>query len=139
MNPEVLFNDYNGPFYISIGNMVTPLTDIALEPIYTNVVDFAMYSSEQFTIFANALLYESVNFINHNLSFTEKLLLALCLYNFIVYSLTEINLMDKHQKLEDKFETLKNDLNSLHLWTFKTPNKKRYWSKRQPHFLNLFN
>jgi hypothetical protein len=116
MNPELFMTQFMTPMYISTTNVVAPIANITTDLFYNNVVDFGTFAWETIGVFVYTFAFimkEAITAINNNLSFTEKILLALCLYNFISQSVSEIVLIDKELKLKAKLETTEKQLSYL--------------------------
>jgi hypothetical protein len=102
MNPELLLNQYIAPMYISTTNTVVPIANITLNPFYENVVEFGTFAWQTISVFVYTFAFiakEAFIEIDNNLSYTEKILLMLSLYNFIVFSISEIGWQNEQQKL----------------------------------------
>lgn len=129
MNPELLLNHYIAPVYISTTNMVVPLS---FNSFYNNVVEFGTYAWQAFAIFAHTISFiakESFVAVNENLSFTEKILLILCLYNFIAFSASEIGSLNEQQKLQEKLAVTEKEINSLKKIVIVRDSCEHMWSE----------
>lgn len=116
MNPELLLKHYIAPMYISTTNMVVPIAKLTFNSLYDNVVEFGTFAWQTLAIFVHTFVFiakEAFEALNNNLSFTEKILLILCLYNFIAFSVSEIGWLNEQQKLQEKIEKMEKDVNSL--------------------------
>jgi hypothetical protein len=130
MTPELFMTQYMTPIYISTTNMVAPITNIALVTAYENVVEFAAFAWQTISVFVYTFAFitkEAITAINNNLTFTEKMLLALCLYNFVSQSLSEIGSIDKELKVQEKFETTEKQMNSLRTSERMRENWEQLW------------
>jgi hypothetical protein len=113
MNSELFMTQYMTPIYISTTNMVMPIANITTDVFYTNVVEFATFAWQTATIIIYTFAFvvkEALIALNNNLSFTEKILLVLCIYNFISQLVLEFGSIDKQLKLQDKLETTEKHL-----------------------------
>lgn len=132
MNPELLLNQYITPMYISTTNMVVPIANIAQNTLYENVVEFATFAWQAISVFVYTFSFitkEAIIAINNNLSSTEKILLVLCLYNFISQSVSEIGTIDKQLKIEEKFESTEKQLNYLRTSERMRENWEQMWAE----------
>ena len=106
MNSELFMKT---PVYISTTNMVAPIVNITFVPLYTNVVDLATFIWQIVSVFIHTFTFiakESIVAIETNLSFAEKLLLCLCLYNLIASFVHDIDKLNENQKVQEKLERL---------------------------------
>jgi len=129
MNPE-LFNYYITPVYVTATNMVTPITNIQFNSLYTNVLEFVVFIWQTVTIFVYTFAFvakESINAIDNNLSNTEKILLALCLYNFIAHIISDVDLIEKQFKLQEKLESTEKQINYLRSTERTHDNREQMW------------
>ena len=109
MNSELFMNQYITPAYISTTNMVVPIANITFIPLYTDVVYFATFAWQFVSIFAHTFAFimnESFVAIETNLSFAEKMLLCLCLYNLIALFVNDIDKLNENQRIQEKLEKL---------------------------------
>ena len=129
MNPELFMTQYMTPIYISATNMIAPITIVS---VYENVVEFANFAWQFITVFVYTFAFianEAIVAINNNLSFTEKMLLALCLYNFINQTVSEIGSIDKQLKVQEKFKTTEKQMNSLRTSERMRENWEQMWAE----------
>lgn len=131
MNPELLFNQYIMPIYISATNMVCPLVEIKFDFFYNYLVQFATFVWQNINIIGYTISFimkEAYMTINNNLSFTEKFLIIICLYNFIAFLASEIDSLNVYQNLQEKLASAEEELKILktrekmrenweHIWT----------------------
>ena len=132
MNSELFMTQYMTPIYISATNMVTPIAIVSFDTLYTNVVEFATFAWQTIAVFAYTFAFiakEAIIAINNNLSYTEKMLLAFCLYNFISQSVSEIGSIDKQLKLQEKFETTEKQMNYLRTSERMRENWEQMWAE----------
>jgi hypothetical protein len=123
MNPELLFNQYITPVYITTTNMVTPIANINFGYLYTNVVEFATTIWQICVVVVCTFVFiakEACVAINDNLTTTEKILTTLCLYNFITYLISYSSSNDKQSKVQETFNSIEKQLDYL-----KTSDKMR--------------
>ena len=80
MNPALLLNDTVATMYVSTTNMLVPLSNIDLNVIYNNVVEFGTNVLLPFAF----NLKEAFLAVYDNISFTEKIILGICFYLGIV-------------------------------------------------------
>lgn len=109
MNPGLFLKT---PIYISSENMVVPINSINQHSIYilfTNICEIFTTIFQTFAFIMNNALIA----LNENLTFTEKILLALILYNFISQSLTEIENINREIKIREKFKSIEIQINNL--------------------------
>lgn len=117
MNPELLLNHYIAPVYINTANMVVPIANIAFDSLYNSVVDFAAFAWQTITIIVctfDFIIKEAIIALNTNLSFTEKILLSLCLYNLIASFVNEIDKMNQNNTTQDKLEKVEKYVNCIY-------------------------
>jgi hypothetical protein len=132
MNPELFMNQYMTPIYISTTNMVAPIANIPLVSLYENVVEFATFAWQTIAIIAYTFAFiakEALIALNNYLSFTEKILLALCIYNFISQLVLEFGSIDKQLKLQEKFETTEKQMNCLRTSERMRENWEQMWAE----------
>jgi hypothetical protein len=132
MNPELFMNQYMTPIYISTTNMVAPIANIPLVSLYENVVEFATFAWQTIAIIAYTFAFiakEALIALNNYLSFTEKILLALCIYNFISQLVLEFGSIDKQLKLQEKFETTEKQMNCLRTSESMRENWEQMWAE----------
>ncbi len=132
MNPELLLNQYIAPMYISTTNMVVPIANLTLNPLYENVVEFATAVWEVVSVFVYTFAFiakEAFIAINNNLSSTEKILLAMCVYNFIAQIVSESSSVDKQLKLQEKFESTEKQMNYLRTSERMRENWEQMWAE----------
>lgn len=132
MNPELLLNHYIAPVYISTTNMVVPITNLTLNSIYDIVVEFATFAWQTLAVFVHTFAFivkEAFIVINENLSSTEKIVLAVCVYNFIAQIISESSSADKHLQLQEKFESTDKQLNYLRTSERMRENWEQMWAE----------
>ena len=130
MNPELLLNHYIAPMYISTTNMVVPIANLTLNSIYDIVVEFATFAWQTLAVFVHTFAFivkEAFIVINENLSSTEKIVLAVCVYNFIAQIISESSSADKHLQLQEKFESTDKQLNYLRTSERMRENWEQMW------------
>ena len=117
MNPELLLNHtISTPIYISPTTMVVPAENLLLNSFNEIVVEFASFAWQTLAIFSQTIAFitrETFVAVNENLSFTEKIIIIFCLYNFIAIAVSEIGSMSKQQELQEKLERTEKQLNYL--------------------------
>lgn len=106
MNPELFVNQYMSPAYISTTNMMIPFSTIQITPIYNNVVDYATLAWQMVSVFVNTIAFIAKEEIDTNLSFVEKILLCLCLYNLIALFVKDIDKLNENQRIQEKLNKL---------------------------------
>jgi len=102
MNPELILNQQVSQFFVTATNTVIPVSNVLFESFYENVVEIATSLYQYLFILIQTFSFivkEAINEININLTFTEKVLLALFLYNFVAVLLAEVGSVEKHHKL----------------------------------------
>lgn len=132
MNPELLLNQYITPMYISTTNMVVPIANITLNSFYENVVEFATFAWQTISVIVYTFAFivkEAFIAINNNLSSTEKILLVMCLYNFIAQIVSESSSIDKQVKIEEKFESTEKQMNYLRTSERMRENWEQMWAE----------
>lgn len=110
MNTELFMNQYTTSTYISTTNMVVPVANITLTALYNNVIDRTTFVLQIIYIAAHTFVFiikEAIVSIETNFSFTEKLLLCLCLYNLFASFVNYIDKLNENQKVQENFEKLK--------------------------------
>lgn len=109
MYPELLMNHYIAPVYINTANMVVPIANITYISIYTVVADLADFVWQFVSVFIHTFTFmmkEAVVAVETNLSFAEKVLLCLCLYNLIASFVHDIDKLNENQRVQEKLERL---------------------------------
>jgi hypothetical protein len=97
------------PAYISTTNMVAPIANITFIPLYTDVVDLAAFAWQLVSVFIHTFTFiakEAVVAVETNLSFAEKMLLCLCLYNLIASFVHDIEKMNENKRFQEKMDRL---------------------------------
>jgi len=116
MNSELFINQYITPIYVSATNMVVPIANIEFDTIYYNVVEFSALAWQTISVFVYTFAFimkEVFVTIENNLSSTEKILLALCFYNFISLVVSESSSTYKLVKLKEQIESTEKQMNYL--------------------------
>ena len=108
MDHDFLLHQNTITVYISITNIVYPLTVITFE-LFLNIllglktIIFASLTAFIFTF--EVVLREGFKFVN-NLTMKERIMLCLCVYNFISQYFLEISYNNKEAQLQDKIKTI---------------------------------
>ena len=116
MNLELLLNQYISPAYISTTNMVVPIANISFDSIYNYVVEFATIARENISVFVYTFIFitkQAFITIQNNLSFTEIILLSLCLYNLIGLFASEFDKTNQNNITQDKLEKIEKNVKFL--------------------------
>ncbi len=106
MNLELFMNT---PAYISTTNMVVPIANMTFIPLYTNVVNLTTFAWQFVSVFTHTFTFiakEAIVAVETNLSFAEKMLLCLCLYNLIASFVHDIDKLNENQRVQEKLERL---------------------------------
>lgn len=109
MNPELLLNHNTSPVYISTTNMMVPLSNITVKICYDYVVDFTSFAWQFVSIMAQTfalIMKEAIVAVDKNLTFVEKMLLCLCLYNLIASFVNDIDKLNENQRIQEKLEKI---------------------------------
>jgi hypothetical protein len=138
MNPELFMNQYMTPMYISTSNMITPIAHISLASIhgfagicYNAVVNFNNFAWQTTSVFVYTFVFmvkEAISAVDENLSFAEKILLCVSLYNLIALFVNEIDKMHQNNRMQDKLEKMEKQVkflkktvtireHSTHIWS----------------------
>lgn len=79
------------PPYIASTNMVVPIANITVMPF--------LYMAK-----------EAILAVESNLTFVEKILLCLCLYNLIMLFVSEIDALHERQRTQERLERIEKDV-----------------------------
>jgi len=130
MNPELLFNQYITPVYITTTNMVTPIANINFSSPYDILVEMATTIWQICSVVVCTFVFivkEACVAINDKLTTTEKILTTLCLYNFITYLISYSGSNDKQLKLQEKFDSIEKQISSLRTSERMRDNWEQLW------------
>lgn len=145
MSPELMLraaintcfdNEYISPIYMTNSDIALPFADLTLTSFYNIIVEFAAVLYNIAMICMHTFVFiakEATHSINTQLSFTEKILLCICLYNFIVLSVYEICMMQKNQEIQDKLESAEKELTYLK----KAEKTRENWEQLAQHVRNM--
>jgi hypothetical protein len=134
MTPE-LFTQYITPMYISTTNAMTPIADISFNQVKEFAglcYDFGTFVWQTIIVFGHTLAFiikEAVVAVDANLSFTEKMLLSLCLYNFIASFVNEIDKMHQNNITQDRLEKIEKYVKFLKKAVTIRDNCETMWSE----------
>lgn len=115
MNLELLTQNIT-TFYITATNTVVPVAYITLNSIYSYILEFVDYAWQTFVISAHTFVFienEAFRIIHTYLTFTEKILLVLCVCNFIAFFVSGIESLIEQNKNKDKIEAMEKQINYL--------------------------
>lgn len=115
MNLELLTQNIT-TFYITATNTVVPVAYITLNYIYSYILEFVDYAWQTFVISAHTFVFienEAFRIIHTYLTFTEKILLVLCVCNFIAFFVSGIESLIEQNKNKDKIEAMEKQINYL--------------------------
>jgi hypothetical protein len=134
MTPE-LFTQYISPIYISTSNMMTPIADISFNQVQDFAglcYDFGTFVWKTIIVLGHTLAFiikEAVVAVDANLSFTEKMLLSLCLYNLIASFVNEIDKMHQNNITQDRLEKIEKYVKFLKKSVTIRDNCETMWSE----------
>ncbi len=148
MNPElILRNAMNAcfdnqtftSFYMMNSDITLPIADFTFMSFYNIIVDFAAVVYNILSIFIHTFIFiakEAIQSINTQLSFTEKILLCICLYNFIALSISEICMIHKNQEIQEIQEKLEFAEKEL-VYLKKAEKMRENWEQMAHEFRNI--